>query len=93
MELCLFFFFWLQHLKEHKDPVMQEILTYTEQMLANGRFDMPLSLCFAADRGDDLLLNQLLRRGMDPNELDNNGRRALVMTNQHSPSLSYALLA
>lgn len=71
----------LQHLKEHKDPVMQEILNHTEQMLANGKLDMPLSLCFAADRGDALLLNQLLRRGMDPNELDSNGRSALVRAN------------
>lgn len=71
----------LQHLKEHKDPVMQEIFAYTEQMLASGKTDMPLSLCFAADRGDDLLLNQLLRRGMDPNELDSNGRSALVRPN------------
>lgn len=74
----------MQHLKTYKDPVMQEILSHTEQMLAHGRLDMPLSLCFAADRGDDHLLNQLLKRGMDPNELDNNGRTALVMTILHS---------
>ncbi|KAL1552490.1 potassium channel AKT1-like [Salvia divinorum] len=67
----------LEHLKKHQEPGMKEILTYTEQMLANGRFDMPLSLCFAADRGDALLLNQMLRQGMDPDELDSNGRRAL----------------
>lgn len=68
----------MQYLKDHKEPVMHEILTYTEQMLAHGRMDMPLSLCFAAARGDDLLLNHLLRRGMDPNEFDSNGRNALV---------------
>lgn len=68
----------MQHLKEHKEPVMQEILNYTEQMLTHGRVDMPLTLCFAAARGDDLLLNHLLRRGMDTNELDANGRSALV---------------
>lgn len=68
----------MQHLKEHKDPVMHEILAYTEHMLAHGRMDMPLSLCFAAARGDDLLLHHLLRRGLDPNELDSNGRNALV---------------
>ncbi|KAL2236942.1 UNVERIFIED_CONTAM: Potassium channel AKT1 [Sesamum indicum] len=67
----------LEHLKEYKDPVMHEILAYTEHMLAHGRMDMPLSLCFAAARGDDLLLHHLLRRGLDPNELDNNGRNAL----------------
>ncbi|KAL8063509.1 hypothetical protein ABFX02_01G030600 [Erythranthe guttata] len=67
----------LEHLKEHKDPVMHDILTYTEQMLAHGRMDMPLSLCFAAGRGYNLLLHHLLRRGSDPNELDTNGRSAL----------------
>lgn len=58
--------------------MMQQILTDTEQKLAQGRMDFPLSLCFAAVRGDDLLLQQLLRRGSDPNELDNSGRTALV---------------
>lgn len=56
----------------------QRILTETEHLLAQGRMDMPLTLCFAAMRGDDLLLLQLLKRGLDPNELDNNGRTALV---------------
>ncbi|KAL6533861.1 hypothetical protein OROHE_013694 [Orobanche hederae] len=67
----------LEHLKEYRDPMLQEILTYTEHMLANGRTDMPLSLCFAAARGFELMLHHLLRRGSDPNELDNNGRNAL----------------
>ncbi|KAL0330250.1 UNVERIFIED_CONTAM: Potassium channel AKT1 [Sesamum radiatum] len=64
-------------LKRDHDPLMHEILAYTEHMLAHGRMDMPLSLCFAAARGDDLLLHHLLRRGLDPNELDNNGRNSL----------------
>ncbi|OMP05276.1 hypothetical protein CCACVL1_01974 [Corchorus capsularis] len=67
----------LQHLKESTDPLMEEILHETEHMLARGRMVLPLSLCFAAVRGDDLLLQQLLRRGSDPNEQDNNGRTAL----------------
>ncbi|KAA8525368.1 hypothetical protein F0562_007214 [Nyssa sinensis] len=67
----------LQHLKERRDPLMETILIDTENMLAQGRMDLPLSLCFAAMRGDDLLLQQLLRRGLDPNELDSNGRTAL----------------
>lgn len=67
----------LQRLKEQKDPLTQAILAETEHMLAHGRMDVPLSLCFAATRGDDLLLNHLLRRGTDPNELDSNGRTAL----------------
>ncbi|KAF8400701.1 hypothetical protein HHK36_014001 [Tetracentron sinense] len=69
----------LQHLKELKDPVMEVVLTETENMLARGRMDLPLSLCFATIRGDDLLLHQLLRRGLDPNESDNNGRTALLI--------------
>lgn len=68
-----------QRLKEtSKDPYMEGVLLETENMLARGRLDLPLSLCFAAMRGDDLLLHQLLRRGLDPNESDNNGRTALV---------------
>lgn len=67
-----------QHLKDEKDPIMEGVLLETENMLARGRMDLPLSLCFAASRGDDLLLHQLLRRGLDPNESDNNGRTALV---------------
>ncbi|XP_043690365.1 potassium channel AKT1-like isoform X2 [Telopea speciosissima] len=67
----------LQYLKELKDPEMQRILTETEDMLAQGRMDLPLSLCFAVSRGDDLLLHQLLRRGLDPNESNNSGRPAL----------------
>uniref|UniRef100_A0A2P2JM06 Potassium channel n=3 Tax=Rhizophora mucronata TaxID=61149 RepID=A0A2P2JM06_RHIMU len=67
----------LQHLKEQKDPTMEGVLLETENMLARGRMDLPLSLCFAAIRGDDSLLLQLLKRGLDPNESDNNGRSAL----------------
>ncbi|KAB1204576.1 Potassium channel AKT1 [Morella rubra] len=67
----------LQHLKDLKDPMMEGILTDTEQMLARGRMGLPLSLCFAVARGDDLLLHQLLRRGSDPNEVDNRGQTAL----------------
>lgn len=68
----------VQHLKEHEDPMMQEILYDTEHMLAHGRMDVPLTLCFAAARQDDLLLHRLLKRGLEPNELDTNGRSALV---------------
>jgi hypothetical protein len=67
-----------QYLKELKDPIMEGVLLETENMLARGRMDLPLTLCFAALRGDDLLLHQLLKRGLDPNESDNNGRSAMV---------------
>ncbi|KAF5725809.1 putative Potassium channel AKT1 [Tripterygium wilfordii] len=67
----------LQHLKDLTDPIMEGVLMETENMLARGRMDLPLSICFAALRGDDLLVHQLLKRGLDPNESDNNGRTAL----------------
>ncbi|KAJ6674042.1 CHANNEL AKT6 putative-RELATED [Salix viminalis] len=67
----------LQHLKELNDPEMEGILQHTEHMLTQGRMDLPLTLCLAAMRGDDLLLHQLLKRGSDPNESDENGRTAL----------------
>ncbi|KAH7652133.1 Potassium channel voltage-dependent EAG/ELK/ERG protein [Dioscorea alata] len=67
----------LQFLKGQKDPLMEGVLRETENMLARGRLDLPLTLCFAAIRGDDLLLHQLLKRGLDPNESDNNRRSAL----------------
>ncbi|XP_027916529.1 potassium channel AKT1-like [Vigna unguiculata] len=67
----------LQHLKDLNDPIMEGVLVEIETMLARGRMDLPVSVCFAAARGDDLLLHQLLKRGMDPNESDNNRRTAL----------------
>ncbi|XP_008809499.1 potassium channel AKT1-like isoform X2 [Phoenix dactylifera] len=68
----------LQYLKEQEeDPVMEGVLREIENMLTWGRLDLPLTLCFAVIRGDDLLLHQLLRRGLDPNESDNNGHTAL----------------
>ncbi|KAL1556812.1 RAC-alpha serine/threonine-protein kinase [Salvia divinorum] len=67
----------LKHLKEAKDPIMEGVLVDIENMIAHGRMDLPLTLCFAALRGDELLLHHLLKRGIDPNESDNNGRTAL----------------
>ncbi|CAL0325724.1 unnamed protein product [Lupinus luteus] len=67
----------LQRLKEHNDPIMDGVLMETENMIASGRMDLPVSLCFAAVRADDFLLHQLLKRGVNPNESDNNGRTAL----------------
>ncbi|KAJ4958146.1 hypothetical protein NE237_025257 [Protea cynaroides] len=69
----------LQHLKELNDPEMEVVLTETENMLAQGRMDLPLSLCFAVNRGDDHLLHQLLRKGLDPNETNDSDRSALHM--------------
>ncbi|KAL4304629.1 hypothetical protein GQ457_10G016630 [Hibiscus cannabinus] len=67
----------LQHLEDMNDPIMEGILRETEFMLARGRMDLPLNLGFAAQRGDDVLLHQLLKRELDPDESDNNGRTAL----------------
>ncbi|GLT98480.1 hypothetical protein SLE2022_159840 [Rubroshorea leprosula] len=67
----------LQHLKDLDDPIMESVLRETENMLTRGRMDLPLNLCFATLRGDDSLLHQLLKRGLDCNESDNNGRTAL----------------
>ncbi|TYH08055.1 hypothetical protein ES288_A08G284600v1 [Gossypium darwinii] len=64
----------LQHLKDTDNPIMQGILKETENMLARGRMDLPLNLCFATLRRDDSLLHRLLKRGLDPNESDNNRR-------------------
>lgn len=67
-------------MKDRNDPLMEGVLLETENMLARGSMDLPLSLCFATLRGDDLLLQKLLKKGLDPNESDNNGRTPLVCT-------------
>ncbi|KAF8102815.1 hypothetical protein N665_0194s0028 [Sinapis alba] len=67
----------LQYLKEMNDPLMANVLLETENMLAQGKLDLPINLSFAAMREDELLLDQLLKRGFDPNESDNNGRTPL----------------
>lgn len=70
---------FLEHLQEQQnDILMQSVLRDVENMLAHGETDLPLSLCFAATRGDAPLLDHLLRRGSEPNEADMNGRTALV---------------
>ncbi|KAK9682617.1 hypothetical protein RND81_10G085700 [Saponaria officinalis] len=73
----------LEHLKSQDDPTMQSLLRDVEKMLAQGQMDLPLALCFAAGRGDETLLQRLLRRGSDPNELDVNGRTALHIAAAH----------
>ncbi|MFS7990686.1 putative cyclic nucleotide-binding domain, rmlC-like jelly roll, ankyrin repeat-containing [Helianthus anomalus] len=66
-----------QHLKNLHDPIMEGVLIETENMLARDRMDFPVSLHFASRRGDVCLLQKLLKKGLDPNESDNNGRTAL----------------
>lgn len=57
---------------------MVGVLKDIENMLARGHLDLPVTLCFAVNKGDDFMLHQLLKRGLDPNESDNNGHTALV---------------
>lgn len=44
---------------------------------AEGKMDIPPSLCFAATVAERLLLFRYLNKGMDPNELGISGRTAL----------------
>ena len=71
--------FLVQLLKDQKDnDVMVGVLKEIENMLARGRLDLPITLSFAVTRGDDHLVHQLLKRNLDPNESDQDGRTALV---------------
>ncbi|KAL2897808.1 Potassium channel AKT1 [Bienertia sinuspersici] len=84
----------LEHLKEQEDPMMQSVLRDVEKMLAQGQMDLPLSLCFAAERGDETLLQNLLRRGCHPDERDIGGRTPLhVAAANGSESIATVLLA
>ncbi|KAH9608817.1 hypothetical protein KSS87_013255 [Heliosperma pusillum] len=67
----------LQHLKDDKNEVPKESLVEIENMIGRGMVDLPLSLCFAAIRGDNHLMLRLLKRGLDPNESEDSGRTAL----------------
>lgn len=57
---------------------MKGMLTELETMLAKGKMELPISLLFAASKNDDMLLQQLLKKGSDPNEVDRNRKTALV---------------
>ncbi|GAB4837568.1 hypothetical protein Ancab_002418 [Ancistrocladus abbreviatus] len=82
----------LEHLKQQNGPLMQSILRDVESMLAHGRMDLPLSVCFAASRGDKQMLLQLLRKGSDPNELDSDGRTALHIATANGRDSCAAIL-
>ncbi|OIV96502.1 hypothetical protein TanjilG_07894 [Lupinus angustifolius] len=68
---------FLHHLRESKFPGMEIIMAETEAMLARGKMELPLSTCFAAERNDDVLLQRLLKKGSNPNEVDKEGKTAL----------------
>ncbi|KNA19903.1 hypothetical protein SOVF_056790 [Spinacia oleracea] len=67
----------LEHLKTQHDPLMQSLVDDIEKMIAQGQTDLPLGLCFAAARGDEPLLQLLLKRGSNPNERGMKDRTAL----------------
>lgn len=69
----------LQHVQNLKYPMIASVQTEIESMLSKGKMDLPISLIYAANKPDDMLLHQLLKKGSDPNEIDNKtGRTALV---------------
>jgi precorrin-4 methylase len=70
----------LQYLKEKKDsPAIAAVGEEMEDMLARGQLELPVTVYFAASKGDDYLIHQLLKRGHDPNDSDKYGHTALVM--------------
>jgi potassium channel len=60
------------------DPAISTMLKEIENMVTRGRLDLPLTLTFAVVRGDITLLQQLLRRDLDPNECDSGYHTPLV---------------
>ncbi|XP_024629742.1 potassium channel AKT1 [Medicago truncatula] len=69
---------FLQHVQNLKYPMIASVQTEIESMLSKGKMDLPISLIYAANKPDDMLLHQLLKKGSDPNEIDNKtGRTAL----------------
>ncbi|KAK7293785.1 hypothetical protein RJT34_16659 [Clitoria ternatea] len=83
---------FLQFLHESKDPFIRRILAETEVMVAQGKMDLPISLLFAASRDDDLLLNKLLKKGSDPNEVDKHGKTAMHIAASKGSNHCVALL-
>ncbi|KAK7352736.1 hypothetical protein VNO80_18164 [Phaseolus coccineus] len=68
---------FLQNLEESSYPERHVILAETAAKIAQGKMDMPITLCFAAIRNDYILLESLLKKGLDPNEGDKKGKTAL----------------
>ncbi|PWZ38567.1 Potassium channel AKT1 [Zea mays] len=67
-----------QLLKQQKDNnVMVGVLKEFGNMLAYGRLDLSITLYFTINKGDDFMLHQLLKCGLDPNESDNDGHTTL----------------
>uniref|UniRef100_K4A3D9 Potassium channel n=1 Tax=Setaria italica TaxID=4555 RepID=K4A3D9_SETIT len=68
----------IQYLKDKRDTgAIAGIAEEIEYMLSRGQLELPVTLCYAASKGDDFLMRQLLKRGVDPNESDNYWHTAL----------------
>ncbi|XP_066393415.1 potassium channel AKT3-like [Miscanthus floridulus] len=71
----------IQYLKEKRDScAIAGVAEEIEYMLARGQLELPVTLCYAASKGDDFLMHQLLKRGVDPNESDNYWHTALLIS-------------
>lgn len=69
----------VQLLKQQKDNnVMVGVLKEFGNMLAYGRLDLSITLYFTINKGDEFMLHQLLKCGLDQNESDNDGHTTLV---------------
>lgn len=66
-----------QFLKDSKIVSLLRLSTEIESMMTEVGMGMTLSLCFVASRGNSELLDQLLKRGRDPNTMDYCGRTPL----------------
>ncbi|XP_058724846.1 potassium channel AKT6-like isoform X2 [Vicia villosa] len=69
---------FLNHVQKSKYGMLEGVMAEIEILLARGKMDLPISLIFAAHKGDDIMLHELLKKGSDPNEIDNKtGKTAL----------------
>eukprot|EP00252_Welwitschia_mirabilis_P003023 TRINITY_DN13071_c0_g1_i1.p1 TRINITY_DN13071_c0_g1~~TRINITY_DN13071_c0_g1_i1.p1 ORF type:complete len:795 (+),score=94.59 TRINITY_DN13071_c0_g1_i1:117-2501(+) len=67
----------LQQLRKQQDPIYDEVTKEVEQVLVRGKASVSVSLPFFASKGDAQALENLLKRGIDPNESDYGNRTAL----------------
>ncbi|GAU15112.1 hypothetical protein TSUD_08500 [Trifolium subterraneum] len=58
------------HVLSLMHPIMVGVMADIEKLLSTGKMDLPISLVFATNKGDDMLLHHLLKKGSDPNEVD-----------------------
>ncbi|KNA19902.1 hypothetical protein SOVF_056780 isoform B [Spinacia oleracea] len=82
----------LEYLSQQGGPFMQSTVSDIEKMISQGQTGLPLGLCFAAARGDELLLQFLLRQGSNPNETSTKDRTALHIVAANGNEKCVALL-